>query len=245
MWHNGSHSIPSRLDKIELMNIAPAIFVINLDYRTDRRNQMLRQLSRVGWRAEFFSAIRPDSAGGFPSIGARGCFLSHLAVLKEAQNAEAQQVVILEDDVNFAAQFPERWKYSMSILETQEWSIFYAGHVMKDLPPGLSRISPSVAVQNCQFVVINRSAISKLVSQLESILSRRPGHPLGGPMHVDGAFSTIRRQNPLLVTFAHFPALGYQRPSRTDIGNVRWFDRAASLTPIVSFARKLKGVLRL
>jgi glycosyl transferase, family 25 len=93
-------------------------------------------------------------------------------------------------------------------------------------------------------VVINGPAISTLINRLETILSRPPGHPLGGAMHVDGAFSTIRGQNPLLITFAHFPALGYQRPSRTDIGNVRWFDRADALTPIVSFVRKLKGILR-
>jgi len=45
---------------------------------------MQKELSRIGWRAEFFPAVRPETAQGFPWIGARGCFLSHLAVLKSA-----------------------------------------------------------------------------------------------------------------------------------------------------------------
>ena len=36
-------------------------------------------------------------------------------------------------------------------------------------------------------------------------------------MHVDGAYSTIRSQNPQLKTYAIAPVLGHQRPSRTDI----------------------------
>lgn len=218
-----------------------ALFVINLEHRTDRRIAMRKQLAQIGWHAEFFPAIRPESAANFEFIGARGCFLSHLSVLKNARNAGAQQLVILEDDVNFAPKFTERWKFSMSALETQEWSIFYPGHIKNNLPEGLSRISPDTGFQCAHFMVINGPAISTVIAGLERILSRPAGHPLGGPMHVDGAYSTIRKQDHSLVTYAHFPVLGYQRPSRTDIGNLKWFDRVGMLTPVVNIARKLKA----
>ena len=196
----------------------PPIFVINLEHRTDRRIAMQKQLSRIGWNAEFFSAIRPKSAADFPSIGARGCFLSHLSVLKNARDAGAQQLVILEDDVNFAPGFAERWKSSMSALEALEWSIFYPGHAFDDLPAGLSRISPDTGVQCTHFMVINGHAISTLIAGLESILSRPAGHPLGGPMNLDGAYSTLREQNHSLVTYAYFPALGLSTP----VAHRRW-----------------------
>jgi glycosyl transferase, family 25 len=218
----------------------PVIIVINLEHRTDRRIEMEKQLSRIGWRAEFFSAIRPESDANFPSVGARGCFLSHLSVLKRAQNLGAQQLVILEDDVNFAAGFAERWKLAMSVLETREWSIFYPGQILDGLSAGLSIISPSRGVQCAHFMVINRDVISTLVSGLETILSRPAGHPLGGPMHVDGAYSTIRAQDPSLITYVCCPALAYQRPSRTDIGDLRWFDRIGIFRPIMKFARRMK-----
>lgn len=223
------------------MNDTPAIFVINLEHRTDRRVAMQEQLERIGWHAEFFPAIRPTSAADFPSTGARGCFLSHLSVLKKARDAGAQQLVILEDDVNFAQGFAVRWKHSISVLETSEWSIFYPGHVLDGLPEGLSRISPNTGVRCTHFMLINGHAIPTLIAGLERILSRPAGHPIGGPMHIDAAYSTIRTQDHSLVTYAYFPVLGYQRPSRTDVGKVKWFDRVGMLAPIVNIARKLRA----
>jgi glycosyl transferase, family 25 len=215
-------------------------FVINLEHRVDRRVEMKRQLSLVGWDAVFFPAIRPTNAANFPSVGARGCFLSHLAVLKEAGRRRVRQLVILEDDVNFIADFLKRWPAAIGALESREWSIFYPGHILHGQMEGLSFISPSTGVQCAHFMVINDHAIPDLVEGLETILARPAGHPLGGPMHVDGAYSTIRAQRRTLITYAHFPVLGYQRASRTDIGNLRWFDRIGALAPAMNIARKLK-----
>jgi glycosyl transferase, family 25 len=217
-----------------------AIFVINLEFRIDRRIAMQRELARVGWQANFFPAIRPDSADGFPSIGARGCFLSHLAVLKKVREAGIPRLIIIEDDLNFAPDFPERWEVAMSAVCRREWSIFYPAHHFPDLPAGVSRIPAERGVECTHFMAINGPAIASIVAGLERILARPAGHPLGGPMHVDGAYSTIRHQDHALVTYAHSPALGYQRPSRTDVGNLKWFDRVAILAPIVGMARRLR-----
>jgi glycosyl transferase family 25 len=216
-----------------------SVYVINLEHRTDRRTEMHKQLSAVGWSAEFFRAVLPDSAADFPSIGARGCFLSHLSVLKKARDAGTQELVILEDDLNFVAGFAELWAAAMSELERRQWSIFYSGHGRDDLPSGLTRISCATGMKCTHFMVINARAISALIGGFEDILSRPAGHPMGGPMHVDGAYSTIRSQNDSLITYAHFPVLGYQRPSRTDVGDLKWFDRIGLLTPIGRFVRKL------
>jgi glycosyl transferase family 25 len=216
-------------------------FVINLAHRVDRRVEMKRQLSRIGWDAVFFPAIRPTSAANFPSVGARGCFLSHLAVLKEAGRRRVRRLIILEDDVNFITDFSWRWPPAMGALESpREWSIFYPGHANDRQMEGLSLISPTTGVQCAHFMVINGHAIPHLVEGLETILARPAGHPLGGPMHVDGAYSTIRAQRGTFITYAHFPVLGYQRASRTDIGNLRWFDRIGALAPAMNIARKLK-----
>ena len=217
------------------------IFVINLEHRIDRRIAIQKQLAMVGWQAEFFRAIRPEYAAGFPSIGARGCFLSHLSVLKKSHLSGAERLVILEDDLNFAHSFAANWNAAMSMLERRKWSIFYPGHSVEDLPAGLSRVAPDRGIQCTHFMVINRPALSVLIAGLETILSRPPGHPLGGPMHLDGAYSTLRAQNHALVTYAYSPALGYQRSSRTDVGELKWFDRLPLLSPIAGAVRKLRA----
>ena len=47
--------------------------------------EILEQLIKIGLNfespnVELFSAIRPDSQDGFTSIGAKGCFMSHLEI---------------------------------------------------------------------------------------------------------------------------------------------------------------------
>lgn len=218
--------------------------VINLSHRTDRRAAMEAELARVGWQAEFFPAIRPESSAGFPSIGARGCFLSHLTILRQARSSSAEHLVVMEDDLNFDRHFTERWPEALTALtETKGWSLFYPGHTLGQMRPGLSQVPHNAPIQCTHFMIFNREALDKIIAGLELILSRPPGHPLGGPMHVDGAYSTIREQNPALTTLCHTPSLGYQRPSKTDIGHQKWFDRIGSLQRVVQLGRRLKSVI--
>jgi hypothetical protein len=214
------------------------VAVINLRSRPDRRIEMERQLARIGWQARFEDAIRPSDRGDFPSIGARGCFLSHLALLR--RSIGITRLVILEDDVNFAGDFSRRWQAMRRELETKDWSICYPWNAVSGATAGLQLLDPSDPIRCTHFMLIHRDAIPILIEGLEAILSRPAGHPDGGPMHVDAAYWTIRSQNPKLNSYVFSPPLGYQRPSRTDIAELKWFDRIDALRPIVGALRKLK-----
>jgi glycosyl transferase, family 25 len=192
-------------------------YVINLPSRSDRRREMSAELKRIGLEAEWFNAVRPDDRGEFESIGARGCFLSHLGVLRRSLDLES--VLILEDDVNFVRDF--RWPKIRP-----DWSIFYGGY----------RFRPDGDVETTHFVAFRSNAIRLLVPYMEAQLSRRAGDALGGPMHVDGTYLWFRREHPELVTVLARPELGYQRHSRSDIypGTRRsWF---------ADVARKLRNL---
>jgi GR25 family glycosyltransferase involved in LPS biosynthesis len=80
--------------------------IINLRRRSDRRAETLRELVALGesvdgYRLGFFDAVEPDDAGGFPSPGVRGCYLSHLAVLEAAAGDDVSMLLVMEDDVAF------------------------------------------------------------------------------------------------------------------------------------------------
>jgi glycosyl transferase family 25 len=218
-------------------------YVINLECRRDRKTEMEHQLRRVGWRAQFFNAIRPDHDGGFPSIGAHGCYLSHLAVLKHALPHNAH-ILIMEDDLDFVAGFSRTWDRAFDALETVEWSIWYPGHFLTNHRTGLQIIDPNQGLRCTHFILFNRSTVRKVIDSMEAILARPPGHPNGGPMHVDGAYSTIRAQNPDLKTFVFLPSLGFQRSSRSDIANVNFYDRISVLRPFISRLRLFKRHFR-
>jgi GR25 family glycosyltransferase involved in LPS biosynthesis len=219
--------------------------VLNLASRPDRRLEMEKQLANVDWQADFFSAIRPSDPAGFPSIGARGCFLSHLSVLRQARDEGADILLVMEDDLSFRKGFREYWnRIELKLLSTSKpWSIIYLGHSLTLSDQGLVELKSDHIVRCSHFMVFARYALPVIIAQLEEMLSRPPGDPSGGPMHVDGAYSTIRASFPQLSTFAHAPSLGFQRPSRTDIGPTKFFDSIGFLRPVISSARTLKGRL--
>jgi hypothetical protein len=148
------------------------VYVINLEFRTDRRVEMQRQLARIGWSATFFPAIRPDDAGDFDTIGTRGCFLSHLGVLKHAAKQD-RDMVLMEDDLTFSEDFSNLWCSAYEALQTNRWSIFYPGHLLTNAPLGLHRVNPTKGLWCAHFMVIKKENIAMLADALDTMLSLR------------------------------------------------------------------------
>ena len=100
---------------MELDKYIDKIFVINLDYRKDRLEQITSELSKVGITDfERFSAIKPTesmlnneysyymhNANIKYRIGALGCLLSHLEIIKIAKKNNYKKILIFEDDCQF------------------------------------------------------------------------------------------------------------------------------------------------
>ena len=105
------------------------VFIINLEYRVDRRESILRELRKAGIKNfEFFVAIQPNTVQDLfrvnrhflkdpPSwlkdtdprhylkyrLGSLGCLLSHVAVMKIALERNYKRILILEDDATFVS----------------------------------------------------------------------------------------------------------------------------------------------
>jgi hypothetical protein len=195
--------------------------IINLVDRPDRREEMSDQMKRLGGmpaNAAFFDAQRPSDAGGFPGLGARGCFESHLAILRSARAASAQSLLILEDDFDFTRSGLQRAEAVSSALSKSDWSFFYGAHRLPaEGMSGLAAVPGRVRIETTSCVATRGPALPALIGFLEGILTRPAGSPDYGPMHVDGAYSVFRRLNPQFATFAAFPPLGHQRSSHSDI----------------------------
>jgi len=227
------------------------IVVINLRERVDRRREMEAELRRAGIGADdarlrFFAGIRPADAGLFPSIGARGCFESHLGVIGEALRDRIASVLVLEDDLLLHPAACVDQPALVGRLTQGQWDFAYPGHA---LPPGdadgpvrwQKTRSPLVCAH---FYGLHQRVLADLRDYLEDCRRRPPGHPDGGPMHVDGAYSMFRGRNPAVVTLIATPSLGGQRSSRSDITANRWFDRQPGVRLLAGLARKGKNLWR-
>lgn len=224
-----------------------AIYVINLPERTDRRAQMQRELARVGLDlgqdVQLFAAIRPVEASGWPTIGARGCFESHLGVLEDALEQGYSRVLVLEDDVSFAPALTDARAEALATLVSGDWACLYGGPVFQQTgdAPVLRQLAPDEALIGLHFFAMRASFMARARDMLEAMRHRPAGHPEGGPMHVDGAYNHVRRTHPDLVAMIAEPGLAYQRASRTDVHDLRWFDRLPGIAQGVALLRVLRN----
>jgi len=235
---------------MKLIDFFERAYVVNLPNRKDRRRMMIQELKKIEMpltpnKTEIFPAIRPDDAGAFPSVGARGCFLSHLAILKRAKEDRLGNVLIMEDDLTISGQLKTNQESLVEQLRCKDWGFVYFGHVEESKAASSITLRPfSEPIMTAHFYGVNGLVFDRLLSFLE-VLQRRPaGHPDGGPMHLDGAYSTFRAQNPDIVTLLASPNLGWQRSSRSDIASNKWFDQVPVFKQLVGAARAGKVLLK-
>jgi len=205
------------------------IRIINLPERTDRRRRMSRELRRAGIaddpRVEFFRAIRPTEALNHSSIGMHGVFLSHHAILKEAAARNAS-VLILEDDCDFV---PGVRNYRAP----EGWDVFYGGYYARQ--PDRLQDSDIIGAHMMGFT----AAAAKQAADYFTALK-----PEGQFPPVDGAYVWFRRAHPAVKTAFAEPPIGYQRASRTDIGDLAAHDRLPIVRDVVELARRFRNLFR-
>jgi hypothetical protein len=232
------------MNSLSLADIFSCTFVINLRERTDRRKAITRELAAahmplVTGRVEMFAAIRPTEALGFPSVGVRGCFLSHLAVLKKALERSLSNVLVIEDDLAMSPLIKTSVQHIADALNGMQWGIVYLGHAER--VPGVGPpmfLNFTGALRTTHFYAVNGPIVPRLVEYLNEVTRRPPGHPLGGPMHIDGALNMFRRLNPDVATWISQPNVGKQRPSRSDV-HCHWYERLPVIREATDKARQL------
>jgi glycosyl transferase family 25 len=218
-----------------------SIRILNLPQRSDRRREMLAELAKFGLaddeRVKFFPGSTATEPGPFASAGEHGCYLSHLALLKQ-ESAADRRVLVLEDDCDF---LPEAAGYALP----SEWDIFYGGYTAED-PDDLE--NSNIIGAHC--MGYSPRAARALATYLEELLNPgfepdalavakghyRPG--VNPPF--DGAIVWFRRAHPELKTV--FAQVAVQRSSRSDIASGTLLDR--TMPAAASAMRKAKNWLR-
>ncbi len=225
------------------------IYVINLPERLDRRREIERMLFNVGIESHsvhFFPGIQPEEAAGFRTVGARGCFLSHLKILEVAEREHLDSVLIMEDDLEITDQFLKVEDNVVNLLNLQKWDIVYLGHALdlKKNSSGFAFERYPEAIRLTHFLGFHQRIIPQLVHFLKTLLTEPAGSPKGGPMDIDGAYSTFRLRYPATITLVANPSLGYQRSSRGDVSTYKWYDRPGLFRYFSSKLRLIKQLFK-
>ena len=237
-----------------LLSVFDRIYIINLAERADRREEVLQQLARLGVdfdhpQVTLFPASRFDDPGNFPAVGVRGCYMSHVRVMKDALERGETRILLMEDDADFSRAFEQRITALARALAVQDWGVFYGwqpDHYGDAEDPGdsdLLEVAAETPVKLTHFMGFSRVAMATIVPFLETMAARPLGDPAGGPMNVDGAYSWCRAAHPEIVTLCTRTPIALQRPSRSDIYDAKWFDRIGLARPLVTALRRAKRAL--
>ncbi len=223
-------------------------YVVNLPERKDRLKAITRDLNALAMgfshpKVELFCATRCHQPEGFPSAAVRGCFLSHLQILRNARAHGLPSVLIMEDDLAISQLFASSGVRLIQQADQHPWGFLYFGHqeaLLAKIPEWRPYSGP---LATTHFYAVSARIFDGLIAYLEAVQSRMPGDPSGGPMHYDGALSMFRQSHPDVLTLVAQPSMGWQRPSRSDIhGN--WYDRLPVVRETAQFARGAREKLR-
>ncbi|MGB7408768.1 MAG: hypothetical protein WA908_09695, partial [Pontixanthobacter sp.] len=173
-------------------------------------------------------AVKPSDAATFTSIGAHGVYESQRAILRDAA-AAGQSVLILEDDCAFVPDIATRR------IDTG-WDIFYGGYLATSSAD--LHQSDIVGAHMMGFSVEGARAVSEYLEELG-----RNGAPTADGIHppIDAVYVWFRRANPEIATAFAIPPLAGQRASRSDIADLRWFDRVPLLRSIANKFRRWRA----
>jgi glycosyl transferase, family 25 len=236
---------------MKILDFFACAYVINLPERRDRRKDVEKELrtkldlTPTPGKLAIFPAVRPDSPGNFPSIGSRGCYSSHLEILKLARQQGLANVLILEDDVLILDQFRTyEQELIKQLSQIPDWGFIYFGHTFFQAShrPQLETFTESIITAH--FYGVHHSIFDRLIDFLEQVQNRPSGHPDGGPMHLDGAYNLFRQKNPDVVAWRVMPSLVEQRSSRSDIYPNAWYENIPVIKQSLTLLRSGKTVLR-
>lgn len=227
------------------------MFIINLPERQDRRRFVTEELAACGTdvdglKVRFIEAIRPTYAAGWPSIGARGCWMSHLKAIRMARGLGMEHVLIAEDDVMLSSTLARPLPEMSERIARGGWDFAYLGHIepLSGDPASPAWQTSAEPLVCAHLYALHWRVFDPLIAYLEECMARYPGDPRGGPMHVDAAFTMFRAQHPDCVTLIANPSLASQRRSRSDIQQHRWYDRTPGFRQLAMLARESANRLR-
>jgi glycosyl transferase family 25 len=181
------------------------VYVINLDRRPDRLDEITGELDKIGLPFKRFAAIDRKP-------GILGCGLSHLAVLKEARELGLKNVLIFEDDFTFTVGKEEFWK-KMADLSGTEFDVCMLGYALLHYRMHTSLLVKVLEAQTASAYIVSQSFYDPLIALYEEAmpLLQKTGH------HWIYANDQVwKRLQPAANWFAFKERLGRQRPSWSD-----------------------------
>ena len=201
------------------------IFIINLERRPDRLESVIRNSKFYEFEFELFYAIDGKSINKDSLInderieiknsdfyneinsyflGQLGCILSHLSILKYCKENNIKSVLILEDDVEFAENFNDKFTKFTEVFD-KEWDMIYFSGSLINTSDVYETYHKLNSCHTTHSYAVNSTVYDHIIDKLETYKFSKP---------VDVIYSEIQSSMKSWITM---PFLTYQSTSFSDI----------------------------
>jgi glycosyl transferase family 25 len=205
---------------IGLTNKIDKIYYINLENRTDRKEQFLNNFTKLENRIERIDAIKT------PEDGAIGCLFSHIKALETAQKDNKDIVLICEDDLQLDIEKTNK-VVDYIVNNIQNWDVIMLAHNTYEYENSNHKIQYNdnnieiikiLDSQTASGYVVNKKYIDTLLNNLKnSYNSYKKDNIWKGSQYAnDQSWKTLQKKD---NWFATMPRIGFQRASYSDIQN--------------------------
>lgn len=191
------------------------IVYINLERRQDRREEIEHELVRYGLSGERFNAISHE-------LGLAGCNLSHIQVLKDAEEANLENLLVLEDDFQFLVDKPTFYKrIEMFFALDIEWDIVLLSYNLKRSEPYNELIGRVKEAETTSGYIIHKKCFQRMRECIEAATPELIATNHHWLYAIDQVWKVIQEKGDV---FYFMERLGKQRGSFSDTANA-YIDR--------------------
>lgn len=184
------------------------VYYINLDKRTDRRNQMEDELAKAG----VYDAQRVP--GIIDRFGALGCSKAHLAVLKDCLAHGYSSCLVLEDDFMFTESPHE--KLEAFWASGEPWDVLMlGGYVARSTPGPIQNLVRVQDAQTTSAYAVNAPFLRMMIENYRAGIASL--ERLTAPDYWSCLDIYWKKLQPGSQWYAFEPRLGVQRESYSDI----------------------------
>jgi len=148
--------------QITMSHYIDKIFYINLDKRTDRREEIENELKNYELDAERYPAILNEASGIV------GCSKSHLNVLKLAKERGYKNVLILEDDFEFIVSKEEFEDSLAQFFESGlDYDVVMLSYIVQKREPFNDLVSKIIESQTASGYIVNCNYYDTIIGLYE------------------------------------------------------------------------------
>jgi hypothetical protein len=178
------------------------IIYINLEHRTDRKQQIELELSRFKGSVERLNAT-PHAIGGI------GCSMSHIRALQRAKQAGWPHVLILEDDAMFTN--IKEGDISLSKLISEPYDVILLCGAYASYNPSTCRV---ISSQTATAYLVHSNYYDTLISNFKSGLEQLIRTNIYNKYALDQYWKLLQPRDKWYIVL---PTMCIQRPSYSDI----------------------------